>query len=800
MSDSSNHENVVSLRGERDAKATQGREPQAVLARMPAAMHLLREKAHQALQGLLRNLFDKADDALFELADKAVNNHEQNLYFDSMRQVRLHRKSTEAAFFYRIDLGFARLIDPDAFALAAKSSETTDLDNLALVENDELEQMVASETMINRATEQFAERVQHLTLRIGQLVPVNVYQKNNPVGCDAICSAFIEATDAIEIDVKARLVLFKLFDRLVMSQLGELYDLLNQHLIEANILPTLRGATGVRKDKPAAAATPGQSQAHTAQGATDDSAEQLLGTLRELLKAQGGAVQAQPAPAGPSLSSQDLLSILTLAQQRSEQQSQQARSVSAEDIKSQVGHLLARGGASDRHINDIDEDVINLVSMMFEFILDDRSLASPMKALLARLQIPMIKVAIADKSFFGKGGHPARRLLNEMATAALGWQDTGEQNRDKDALYRQIDQTVTKLLSDFSKDIGIFDTLLLEFRAFQEKDKRRAKILEQRTIDAEDGKAKSQRARADVDAALEEVTAGVDLPPAAAELLASAWSNVLFITCLKQGPDSATFNKQLQTARELVWSATASMTGDNRQKLLKLVPRLLSQLRAGLEDIAFNPYQMGQLFKALEKLHLQVLRKKPTQDKPAAEPPVAEAPAPEPEKALLPEPLEQALTVPVPVAPELEAEPVPVKEQPAAPQGSVAEAAAGDDPIGSAEAVAAAEAPETQHAEDDGVDAQHLALVSNLTQGSWFEMSSAAGETYRCRLAAIIKPTGKYIFVNRTGMKVAEEDKPSLARALKEGRMRVLDDGMLFDRALESVIGSLRQPRGSNRG
>ncbi|WP_052480929.1 DUF1631 domain-containing protein [Gilvimarinus agarilyticus] len=804
MSESSNHENVVSLRAEREVKATQGREPQAVLARMPAAMHALREKARQSLQGLLRNLFDKADDALFELADQATNNHEQNLYFDSMRQVRLHRKDTEADFFYQIDVGFARIMDAQAFPEPNSDDESTNLDNLALVANDELEEMVASETMVNRANEQYSERVQHLTLRMDQLVPVKVYQKNNPVGCDAVCTAFVTASSGIDIDVKARLVLLKLFDRLVMCQLGTLYDELNQHLIEANILPSLRGGAVARKTKSSAsksAERPQQSNTHEGDQGQDENAEELLGTLRELLKAQGGsAAQSQAAPAGPSLSSQDLLSILTLAQQRSAPQASASHTLSADDIKTQVGHLLARGGAGERQINDIDEDVINLVSMMFEFILEDRSLAAPMKAQLARLQIPMIKVAVADKSFFGKGGHPARRLLNEMATAALGWQDTGEENRGKDMLYRQIDQTVAKVLSDFSKDVGIFDSLLLEFRAFQEKEKRRSKILEQRTIDAEDGKAKSQRARADVDAALEEVTAGVALPTAAAELLASAWSNVLFITCLKQGPESETFAKQLQTARELVWSTTAVMTGDNRQRLLKLVPRLLAELRNGLEDIAFNPYQMGQLFKSLEKLHLEILRSKPKAAAPeAAAPP--DKPESTPPLSQEPEAVTRAKQPEVPAAPVVAEPSVPdtvaVVETLEPDYGKTAE----EKPEPVSPAVASAEVVEptvADTASTDDIDTQHLALVSNLTQGSWFEMVSASGEAYRCRLAAIIKPTGKYIFVNRTGMKVAEEDRPSLAKALKEGRIRVLDDGMLFDRALESVIGSLRQPRGNS--
>src|SRR5690606_30001653 len=133
-----------------------------------------------------------------------------------------------------------------------------------------------------------------------------------------------------------------------------------------------------------------------------------------------------------------------------------------------------------------------------------------------------------------------------------------------------------------------------------DKERRRAQILEQRTIDAEDGKAKSERARADVDQALKEILAGHDLPVPALKLLRDAWANVMFITSLKQGTGSEEWHACLKTAEELVWSLTAPMAKDNRQQLLKLVPRLLQHLRQGLESIAYNPFETTQLFKQLE--------------------------------------------------------------------------------------------------------------------------------------------------------------------------------------------------------
>ena len=92
-------------------------------------------------------------------------------------------------------------------------------------------------------------------------------------------------------------------------------------------------------------------------------------------------------------------------------------------------------------------------------------------------------------------------------------------------------------------------------------------------------------------------------------------------------------------------------------------------------------------------------------------------------------------------------------------------------------------------------DAESLARVDALAVGMWFEKQED-DSSYRCRLASIIRATGKYIFVNRGGVKVAEETRDSLAVELQHGQLRVLEDSMLFDRALESVITNLRSSRG----
>jgi len=855
----SEQNNVVQLNPER---AAAGQPPQIILARLPAAMHSLRDKARQQLQGLLRDLFDKVDDAMFELADKANNNHDQNLYFDSMREVRLRRRAMETAFFRSIDIRFAQLLDHNAYRDESQSEiKEFSLDDLSLVKNDDLEEMVAIESMINKANEQFAELIQHLTLRIDHLVPVKVYQKNNPLGVDVICNAFNDASKNLSIDVKAKLVLLKLFDNLVMTQLGGLFQSLNQLLIELNILPSLKQAS--RAKRPTAAtpvvaehygsglsASLNTENTHQTQGASasggmsssapsyDEQTNQVLHTLRNLLGSRGQHRPAGERILGEEIASQDLVKILSLAQhQNTFTQASVSSSGTPINIRELLQHLLTNSEQQKpQAINQVDDDVINLVSMMFDFILDDRNLASPMKALIGRLQIPMVKVAIADKTFFSKGGHPARRLLNEMAMAALGWQESSDINHNgeqrKDSLFSKMESTVQTILSDFDTDMSIFNNLLTDFRSFLEKDKRRASILEQRTIDAEDGKAKSERARLQVDSVLNRLTSGHDLPVSAQKLLRDAWGNVLFIISLKQGVDSAEWQAGIRTAQQLVWSLTAPMSKENRQGLLKLVPQLLQKLREGLEDISYSPFETTQLFKQLESLHLTRLRSVPKIDDlpPAiaakatvkladvaapsapvarikvAEPvvtPIVNKPSVATELPLAPtvSPVSEAATEVVvsPAAPEAlsvtDVYAVPVLEdvvtaeiEPLVPVGATLESletfvVMSDEPV-------IAESIDSLPEGD-----QHLSLVGNLTQGSWFEMQSEDGQKFRSRLAAIIRATGKYIFVNRSGVKVAEETRMSLALALKSGRLQVLDDGMLFDRALEAVIGNLRNNR-----
>lgn len=754
---------VVSLLPEQ--KTDHKRLERALLARLPAPVHAVQQKGKQILAVLLRSLFDKADDSLFELADRAANNQDQNLYFESMREVRLKRRNVETQFADQIDSAFAALASTDQRRTQEQEPEFS-VDTLSLVQNDELEELVATDSMINKANERFAEPIQHLALRLDNLVPVKVYQKSNPLGPDVLCAGFVAATGCMTLDIKARLVLFKLFDRLVVTQLGKLYDEANKVLVEHNVLPSLKGQQ--RASRPGARLYAGGVGAgglrdtdgaggHSRRQAASAMEAEVFSTLQQLLAESRGQAPVDELSeqfSDSTIGTGDVMRLLSQLQQRELPAGQRS-------IKSVLDKVL-RARDDGKKLGQLDDDVINLVNMMFEFILEDRNLAAPMKALLGRLQIPLLKVAIADNSFFNKGGHPARRLLNELATAALGWQGDAS---ERDTLYRKIEAIVQSLVNDFDNDVSIFGELLTDFVSFVEKEKRRAAILEQRTLDAEDGKARAERARNLVNRSLETLVGGAELPEAVRKLLYEAWGNVLFLISLKSDTDSDEWRDAVQTAADLVWSVSADLDKASRARMLQLVPDLLKRLRSGLESVSFNPFEMTQLFKQLQAVHLAKLKA-----------PVA-APAPVTAPALA------------------EAGPASVAPAAAAPTSGIKAEASPEAMVETVMATLPQADTLAETVATVGADDPFMAQVSRMSPGAWFELRDQE-QQYRCRLAAIIKATGKYIFVNRAGMKVAEKNAREFAQALRDGQLQPLDDGMLFDRALEAVIGNLRSQRG----
>ncbi|SDZ40820.1 DUF1631 domain-containing protein [Pseudomonas sp. NFIX28] len=731
-----NDGNVVPLH-----KAATDQANASPLARLPVILLQVRDKAAQQLRHGLQELFDNADDTLFEMADRAQNNVDQNTFFEAMRDLRLKRKSIERGFLEKLCEAFVGLAQYDpAPAIAQAVAYVPPADTC----QDDLERTVALEAMVTKAGNRDGFALGQLTARLSALLGKRLDDRSNPLGPAMLCEYFLEAGRSLGVGIKVKLIVLKLFERYVLSEADQLYAEANQLLAATGVLPDLKPAPARRAIDQAAANIQATPEPGVAQ--MDESVQEVFAALQELLlHVRGSVVPTLEASAETQpISTRDLLRLLSHLQHYVPASTQEDF-----DLRNQLEQLLTRvsvKSGKSRVVGVADEDVINLVAMLFEFILADRNLPESLKTLIGRLQIPMLKVAVLDKSFFSRSSHPARRLLNEIAAAAMGWGSCDDYQRD--SLYLRIEQVVQRLLSDFVDDPAIFSELLAEFLAFTSDERRRSELLEQRTRDAEEGRAKAELARRRVEQALNDGLLGKVLPLTVVEFVQQAWSKVLLLACLKHGEHSSEWREGLRTMEQLIWSVQRHTDPQAAMQLLALVPDLLKALRDGLNGAAFDPFATSEFFSQLEALHLQVFERfgqGPGQPRPglAGEQPAMVA-------------VEEEIILP----------------------------SAEEGPLQAAPLALAANHP-------------GLLRVEQLRQGAWVEFLEDEDNSVRCKLAAIVQPGDKYIFVNRTGMKVLERTRVGLALEFQRGAVRELDDTLLFDRALESVIGSLQR---LNRG
>lgn len=607
--------------------------------------------------------------------------------------------------------------------------------------------------VVSKAESRFRRELFALNMRFAHLVDRGEVQNGeNPIGPSVMVSRFSEALGLWEGEVPVKLVIYKLFDRYVMSFVGGLYDDVNDVLVEGGILPKIvqrarrnpvaPAVLRARNEDPQSGAVAEGEYGGPELGA--ESPAQFFSMLGDLLsnwRASTGASGLGVAnPRLPVVQTNDLLNALNDLQQHTVGMSPSSVA-EAEQVRNQLRtHLVQRldMGSGDNYTKRLekpDQDVIDIISMLFEFILDDRNLPDPMKALLSRLQIPMLKVAMQDRTFFGSKGHPARRLLNTLAQAAVGWVDDGD--RSENSLYGRIESAVVRVLTDFSDDISLFEGIYDDFTGFMEREARGAEVAEERinqvTRGQEQLKLARQRVHQQINQLLDSAAA---VPDPVRAILSEAWKDVLLLAYLREGEESESWKNSVRIAQQLIWSVSPKSDQTERQKLLKLIPELLKSLREGLGNISYDQHKAAQLFKDLQACHIAALRGgqvPPSMPEQAGD----DAPAEEVEEVIL----------------------------------------GGEQPV-----------PEPE------VEDEFSERAEAMTVGQWLEWHDDEGETQRGKLSWRSEVTGTYVFVNRKGAKLAEMTAAGVAALLRRGNAQILEnvDKPLMDRALGAMLEALK--------
>ena len=770
----------------------------------------------KALNELMRGLMENVDDALFDFAKKAETDNERNLYFEAMRDLRLKRKNLEADFDSGIKARFDALITNQPL----KANSAAD-DELSLVDQSEVEDRLAIDNMIAKALPHFEDDLYAVDERLKVVLHRRkIAKEQNPLNPLAICESFHDASEQLDVDIRAKLVFYKLFDQQVLAKLGEFYRQLNDFFVQKGVLPqfqaaeerfkqTTRFMADLRqrdreRDDPDSTRRADPSKLGPGAGSKTSASIDDGGVLNLLRQAisglapvvdgeaagsaggggmtgpGGGVGSGGGAPAGLVAGGGVGMVTALTGLQAAPINSQPLMSVEPSAMKAQLATQMADFRASNP-ANNAEKQAIDMVSMLFDFFFEDRALPDPVKVLIGRLQIPILKVALLDEGFFNSRKHPARRLLDLISRVALGWsRDPAEQQ----PLVDRLEGLVERLLQDFEDDVATFEVAVNDLQAFIDDEKQRVEHnvaeIEQQEQQREQ---RIRQAERQVDELLDSLEQDRHFSLAVIDFLRGVWRKVLFDTLVSEGEDSHHWHSLKRISSTLVWTLVPRRSEKGRLKLLKTLPHLLKALSKGMQLVHIDEPQQEQVFQVLVHEHANVVKQtaryiaeQSKQDEQAspATPAVAD------NDGQGSDPLDEVGQQPVgDVIHNLE------EFTDSIVNGNIR---IDEEIVMDSAPLEAGFGPAQDVDQDDFVEQARA-----LELGSWIEFDEQDGESLHARLSWKSNVTGKYVFVDRFGNKVRTLTVFGYAAELRAGRAREISQLSFFDRAVNSLVAGIRK-------
>jgi hypothetical protein len=423
----------------------------------------------------------------------------------------------------------------------------------------------------------------------------------------------------------------------------------------------------------------------------------------------------------------------------------------------------------------LDKLTIELVGLLFDRIQRDRHVPDPIKEQLARLQFPLLKVALADPELFADSRQPARRLLDRVASTSIGWSVEGEDNQRYFDQVRAAVDSLTDATGDASK---AFEQALERFEQF---------LNEERTRD-DDPVARARRALAEAEnreilaikATMQVRSAfdGVQLESYLRDFLLDVWVRVLVEASTREKTEPGLVRRYLDAIPELVWSVQPKINPGDRKRMIGTIPNVLAVLREGLNKIEWPAERIQQFFGKLMGSHANAVK------------------ALELAHGSLPQ------FTPSTVRIKLDGFHIGTDTSDVAPeQVKVSDEAVRHALHASAAGVTHLSAPPEQAEVALAMDQQEaMDRIAGWSRGLWFDLRMSDGRTERVVLRWISPKKALYLFTNANGDRAHSLSPDTLVAYLQTGWLVAVEAAPLFDRLVDGVMLDLKRGPQETKG
>lgn len=253
---------------------------------------------------------------------------------------------------------------------------------------------------------------------------------------------------------------------------------------------------------------------------------------------------------------------------------------------------------------------LEVVNLMVDNIARDARLLAPVQQLVRNLEPALMRLALVDPRLFTDKQHPARRLMQELTHRSQAF--ANEKSVGFARFVDEVREALEPLASFDLQGPEPFEVVLQQLQSAwnamaREQESSRAQAV-QVLQNAEQRNLLAEKIARDIDSHPD----AAKVPEVVIAFLCGPWAQVVAQARLQGGAGSAEADKYQALISALLWSAHPDLARSNLAKLTRLVPRLISTLREGLETVRYPATKTSVFLEALMGVHQQIFRSAPT--------------------------------------------------------------------------------------------------------------------------------------------------------------------------------------------
>ena len=246
----------------------------------------------------------------------------------------------------------------------------------------------------------------------------------------------------------------------------------------------------------------------------------------------------------------------------------------------------------------VERATIEIVAMMFQSILTEDRIPAAIRVWFARLQMPVLRVAVSEPDFFATIDHPARRLIDRMGACVMGFDSSATQNSGE-ALSKEVKRVVQVVEAYPDTGRRVFQTVLVEFEKFLEHFFKNENEATRKGVSLAQQIEQRETLAIQYTIELRRMLNEVPVQEEVRQFLFQVWADVLATTAVRYGAQADQTKAMKRAATDVIWSAGAKVTREERAEVLRRLPPLLKMLRDGMASAGMSAEKQDEHIQTL---------------------------------------------------------------------------------------------------------------------------------------------------------------------------------------------------------